>query len=150
MIECNFFLLKFYRISGNFPGNFWASRIYFCRNSFTFISLQILKRLLSLLGWFLLLPAMKFFFALMFDSFAALKRHFGRETKELCDKSTISNWLNSVSSSGKVDIRLWDKFSSGRKLILIFCEVNNLVPNSALDEKVFFFYFLNFTAKSTF
>ena len=35
--------------------------------------------------------------------------HLGIEMNELCEMSTISSWVRSVSSSGKVDRRLWER-----------------------------------------
>ena len=58
------------------------------------------------------LPATKFFFASKLVRHGSVKRQFGKAMKELCEMSTLSSRVHSTISSGKVDIRLLDKFSS--------------------------------------
>jgi hypothetical protein len=45
----------------------------------------------------------------------SVKMQFGKAMKELCEMSTLSSCVHSTISSGKVDIRLFDKFSSGNQ-----------------------------------
>ncbi len=35
--------------------------------------------------------------------------YLGREMNELCEMSTLSSWVSSVSSSGREDMRLWER-----------------------------------------
>ena len=65
------------------------------------------------------LPAMKFFLASSVTSDVNVKRQFGNAMNEFCEMSTLSSWPHSLISSGKVDIRLLDRFSSERRFAIL-------------------------------
>jgi hypothetical protein len=59
-----------------------------------------------------LIPAMKFFLALILRIFGKLRRQLGKEINELYEMSTVSSRLHLDTSSGRDDILLYDRFKS--------------------------------------